>query len=127
MGYLTQKVVSAGDFVGRQWPPMARGPTIYPESPEAIAKRLRALRGALGLTQASMARMVGSATSGQLWANFESRDPALWRRIGLNSALELCRRTGVTLEWIYRGDVRLLPPDLAERIRFQELLEDRGN
>lgn len=104
---------------------MARGPTIYPEEPQAIAKRLRALRGALGLTQASMSRMLGSATSGQLWANYEATEPGAWKRIGLNSALELCRRTGVTLEWIYRGDVRLLPPDLAEKIRFQEMLEDR--
>jgi DNA-binding XRE family transcriptional regulator len=65
-----------------------------------------------------MGRVIGSSTSGQLWSNFESRD----QRIGLNSALELCHRTGVTLDWIYRGQWSAeVPFDLAEKIRFAEL------
>lgn len=104
---------------------MAKGPPPNPESPEAIAKRLRALRSAKGFTQAYMARLLGSATSGQLWANYEARDPGMWKRIGLNSALRLCHHLGVTLEWIYRGDMRLLDPKLADEIRAAELLDDR--
>ena len=31
------------------------------------------------------------------------------KRIGLDSALLLCERYGVTLDWIYRGDYGSLP------------------
>jgi transcriptional regulator with XRE-family HTH domain len=93
---------------------------IDPEGPEAIAKRLKALRDALKLTQAVMSRIVGSSTSGQLWGNYENYEGD-WRRISLDHALALCRYCGVTLEWIYRGQIQSLPPDLAEKIRFQEM------
>lgn len=101
---------------------MARNPIEHPESVAAIAKRLKLLRGALKLTQAVMARAIGSSTDGQLWGNYESGA----RRISTDHALALCRAFGVTMDWIYRGRIDLVPPDLREKIRFEEMkLEER--
>ncbi len=101
---------------------MARGSFIpvQPESLEAIAGRLFALRKALGASQVQMAEALGSP-SNSLWANYEGGT----RRISLDHALALCRRYGVSLEWIYRGHIHSLPHDLAEKIRFQEIQAER--
>lgn len=102
----------------------ARLTRIDPESPEAIAKRLRALRRALKKTQADMARMLDLSPRGQAWGNYETLNPRDWRRIELDRALRLCQDTAVTLDWIYRGNIGLVPPDLAEKIRYQQMKAD---
>lgn len=75
---------------------MARAP--LPTSLEEIAERLR---------------LIGSPSSA--WHNYE----AGIRRISLDQALRLKRATGLTLEWIYTGDISSLPPHLGDKIRGQ--------
>lgn len=103
---------------------MARGlPPENPESNGAVGKRLRALRNALKLTQDQMAASLGSASGSALWSQYETGK----NRIDIDYALALCRRYGVSLDWIYRGHWHSgLPFDLAERVRFEELrVEER--
>lgn len=93
---------------------MARGRP-DPSSVEEIAARLRLIRTALGKTQAFMSQMIGSATDGQAWGNYETGE----RRISLDHALTLCQRTGLTLDFIYRGNMVSLPEDLGQKIQTQ--------
>ena len=84
-----------------------------PESVDAIASRLIALRGALGYAenQIGFATLVG--ISPQAWNNYErSRN-----RINLEQAMKVWRATGATLEWIYAGVASGLPVSLAEALR----------
>lgn len=97
---------------------MARG-IPPPTSLEQIGERLRLTRLALGHTQAIMSQLMGSSTGGQAWQNYE----AGIRRISLDHALRLCSRIGLTLEWIYRGNMHSLPSDLGEKIQLQLKLE----
>lgn len=94
---------------------MARHST-DPSSVEAIGNRLALTRQALGYTQATMAKLMGSTTAGQAFANYESG----LRKIAVTHAIKLCQTCGLTLEWIYLGQMHNLPPDL--RIRIQDLL-----
>ncbi len=107
---------------------MARGRRTHTdlESPEAIARRLRTLRGALDYSQADMARLLGLSPRGQAWGNYEALDEH-WRRIKVDVAILLCHKTGITLDWIYRGDLGLVPPDLAEKIRYQEMKAEEAS
>lgn len=102
-----------------QFPPMAREILTNPASPEEVAKRLRLLRRALGQTQAFLAGLLGCAP--QAWANYEAGD----RRISVDLALKLCVLTGVSLDWIYRGNMAMLPTELAEKIQIEMRLEAR--
>ena len=90
-------------------PAMAREPT----SVQAIAERLRLSRQALGYTQAVLSRIIRGPDS--LWGNYEMGI----RRISLDKAFLLKAATGLTLEWIYYGDISRVPPDLAEKIQQQ--------
>src|SRR5882724_8050936 len=77
----------------------------------AIAERLRLTRAATGLTQAAMGRLVGIASNA--WNNNErGRD-----RISVDQAIKLCIATGVTLDWIYRGEMKGLPHDITIKIQ----------
>ena len=87
-----------------------------PTSSVEISLRLALSRQALGYTQATMARLMGSATAGQAFANYESG----LRRISLDHAIKLHQTCGLTLEWIYLGQMHNLPQDLRSKI--QELL-----
>lgn|SRR5262249_14289923 len=78
---------------------------------EAVAERLRLTREALDLTQASLGRLAG--ISAQAWNNYER---GLYR-ISIDQAVRLCITTGVTLDWIYRGEMRGLPFDLVGKIQ----------
>jgi transcriptional regulator with XRE-family HTH domain len=51
--------------------------------------------------------------SAQAWSNYEQgiRTPAL------SEAIELKRRFGITFDWLYLGDERLMPELLLERLR----------
>ena len=93
-------------------------PASHPESFEAIGKRLRALREALELSQDDLGAVLGTAKGSALLSPIERGKD----RLGLDRALMLCRRYGVTLDWIYRGLWHAgMPFDLAEKIRFEEM------
>lgn len=103
-------------YVTAYGPAMARlSPN--PSAPDAVAHRLLLLRRALGHTQAFMAGLLGSAP--QAWANYESGG----RLISISLAMKLCAVTGVSLDWIYRGNMAMLPAELAEKIQIEMRLE----
>ena len=92
-----------------------------PTSLVEIGTRLALTRQALGYTQAMMARLMGSSTAGQAFANYESG----LRRISIGHATKLCQTCGLTMDWIYLGQMHSLPPDLRSKI--QELLPPPGS
>lgn len=75
-----------------------------------IAARLKWTRQAKNLTQASWCRLAGIEP--QAWNNYETG----LRRISLDQAFKVCRITGVTLDWIYRGVAAGVPVELATRL-----------
>lgn len=91
-----------------------------PTSMSEIGRRLALTRQALGHTQVMMARLMGSSSNGQAWANYE----AGMRRISIDHALELAKH-GVALNWIYQGETINLPPDLRDKI--QRLMLEGGS
>lgn len=93
--------------------------TIDPSSLEQISARLTLLRGALDLTQASMADLIGAKP--QAWGNYETGE----RRIRVDEALKLCTALGVTLDWIYRGNMSQLPVELAEKLQLERRAQAR--
>ena len=86
-----------------------------PTSIEEIARRLRITRKALGYTQAQMGQLAGASAPSQTWQNYE----AGIRRISIDNALALCAATGLTLEWIYQGNMLMLPAEMAKQIQVQ--------
>jgi transcriptional regulator with XRE-family HTH domain len=81
---------------------------------EAIARRLVLLRMAVsGDSQIAFCGRTGVAANA--WNNLEKAR----NRISVDTALDLARTTGVSLDWIYRGSdyEHTLPSDLATRIR----------
>jgi len=89
---------------------------VIPEAsqPEEIAKRLRLTREALGYTQKRMAELAGVGLTA--WNNWER---GKGQRISIDSALALWFSTGLTLEWIYQGDIESLPVRLAKKIQAE--------
>jgi len=79
-----------------------------PTSPAAIGARLRAFRDRLGLTQHTFARRAGLTQ--QALAQYESGK----RKPAVDIATAFCDTYGLTLDYIYRGDVRGLS---QERLR----------
>lgn len=95
-----------------------RMPPESPESPQAIGKRLKVLRCALNLSQDQIAVSIGMASGSASWSPYERGKDM----ISAHNAMALCRRYGVTMDWIYRGLWHAgLPFDLAEQMRHQEL------
>lgn len=88
---------------------MAKAPGRRPL--DEIAERLRWTREALGVNQAEIARR--AKLSPQQWNNYEKGR----QRIALDEALKLCTATGVTLDWIYRGDLGGVAMELGMRIQ----------
>src|SRR5262245_66621511 len=84
-----------------------------PTTVEEIAERWPVTRRALGHSQVAMARLMGSATVGQAWENYEAGR----RRISIDHALALCRTCGLTLAWIYQGQMDSLPKNLYDKIQ----------
>lgn len=78
-----------------------------------IAERLRLAREALGISQAEMGRRAG--VTYQAWNNWERGA----KRISVDQAGRLRRATGISLDWIYWGDMRGLPHELAVKIQGQ--------
>lgn len=93
-------------------PAMARDPN--PESVEACGRRLEATRIALGLSQAEICRQTGITP--QAWNNAETGD----NRLAIENAYKICRRYGLTTDWLYRGDIRQIPAELAKKIAQAE-------
>lgn len=90
---------------------------IDPESVEACGDRLRYTRMALGLTQAEICRQTKIHVSA--WNNAETGD----NRLKYDNALKLCRRYGLTLDWLMRGDIRQVPAELTKKIAEIEAKE----
>jgi transcriptional regulator with XRE-family HTH domain len=88
-----------------------------PDSPHEIGQRLRLTRQALGLSQAELCRRTGIRPAA--WNNAETGD----NRIGIESAVELCKTTGVTLDWIFLGHRGGLPQKLA--VDIEKLMKKR--
>lgn len=95
------------------------------DSNAAIGNRLRLIRLAYGalqdplhpITQAEFSRLCGIGRAA--WNNAETGD----NRIGIDGAMAICRRTGVTLDYIYFGERSRLPHALAleiERLESQK-------
>lgn len=88
-----------------------------PESLAAVADRLRLIREATGLNKAAWSRLVGITP--QAWNNVEgSKNLPAANRISLDQALLVCRATGVSLDFIYRGEmIDRLPSKLLSAIQ----------
>lgn len=80
------------------------------ETRQAISLRIKWTREAMGLNQASFARLVGLSPQGL--NNYENYA----QRPEIDQALQICRATGVTLDWIYRGDRSGLPQRISEKL-----------
>ena len=78
----------------------------YPESGE----RLAALRSMTGLSQVAFAASVGIAQN--TWNQIENGVS----RPSLDNALLLVRRYGVTLDWVYLGNVAGMPSGLLSEL-----------
>jgi transcriptional regulator with XRE-family HTH domain len=81
-----------------------------PESTDMVAERLKLLRQALGLEQAEIARRAGISPSA--WNNAETGD----NRIGISNAIKLRTAFGIGLDYIFCGDLRVLPAELQREI-----------
>lgn len=78
-----------------------------------VATRLELTRKAIGLSKSELCRRL--EINGSAWSNFINTNYD--RRISLEVAFKLKDEFGVTLEWIYDGDAKLLPQVLGDRIR----------
>lgn len=88
-------------------------PAHFPESIEACAERLKLTRLAAMNgedNQAKWCRLVQISTS--KWNNAETGDN--W--LALENALKLCQRYGITLDWIYRGDMQCMSSEMRDKI-----------
>ena len=103
-----RRLVGNGSF--RAMPAPDREPTSTME----VAARLKLTREALKLSQAALCRQTG--ISPQSWNNAETGD----NRIAVDEAMKLCRATGVTLDWIFRGNRTLLPAIILEELARAE-------
>jgi transcriptional regulator with XRE-family HTH domain len=83
-----------------------------------IGKRLKLVREALKMSQTALCRL--ASISPQAWNNAETGDNLLT----VPNAVKLCRVTGVTMDWIYRGQITsALPAVMLEEIQRQQLLQ----
>jgi len=80
-------------------------------SPEYVAKRLGYFRKSLGMRQIDLAKEFG--WSPQKWGQWEKGR----RTPNIADMIELSERYGVTLDYIYRGDMSRLPEWMAKEIR----------
>lgn len=97
-------------------PDMAQRP-ITAESLPAISDRLRLLRLSTGLKQAPFCRLVGLSTS--QWNNYERGR----ERIAIDPAIKVCKATGISLDFIFRGDRQHLPYKIAIDLQKAEQKE----
>ena len=79
---------------------------------------MRLLRRTTGLNQTEFAKRLGVARN--VWANVEGE----FSRIGVDTALKLCQKYLVSLDWVYRGDTSQLPHGLAVKLEEAEREDD---
>jgi transcriptional regulator with XRE-family HTH domain len=93
-------------------------------SQEAVGKRLKLLREALGYTghgaQKRFCMLIGVRET--TWNNYERGRS----KITQPNMLKLKRKTGVTSDWVYFGDGDELPLNIARRLLPPEDLTDSG-
>lgn len=75
-----------------------------------VSERLRQLRTALDISQAQLCRRAGIETNA--WNNYEKGR----NRISVDHAIKVKRTFGVTLDWIYHGDMGGVRADIADKI-----------
>lgn len=77
-----------------------------------VGKRLRLVREALQMSQTALCRL--AEITPQAWNNAETGDNLLT----VTNAAKLCRVTGITMDWIYLGQVipRALPAIVLKKI-----------
>jgi transcriptional regulator with XRE-family HTH domain len=90
------------------------------DSLEDIGRRIRDLREAMGYDKASLFAEFMDWSPQQLW-NYETGQ----KRPKVSVAIQLCRKTHVTLDWIYRGEPAGLPLEMANLI--QDYLDRQRN
>lgn len=78
-----------------------------------VAKRLVATQKALGISPAELSRRTKIPPN--QWTQFT--DPKYKRRITMDAAYKLKDTFGITLEWIYDGDLSKLPHDIALELK----------
>ena len=79
-----------------------------------VGRRLRQTRAALRIEdQCEFGEAAGLEQS--LYNRFETGK----RLLTLQAAMKLCERYGLTLDWLYRGDMLSLPGRLIDEIRNQ--------
>jgi transcriptional regulator with XRE-family HTH domain len=79
--------------------------------PVPVGRRLRLTRQALRMTQRDFSAAAGIAAN--TYGQYETGT----RLISPARAVELCDRYGLTLDWIYRGELGNLPYKLAAAIK----------
>lgn len=91
-------------------------------SASEVGKRLRLVREALQMTQAALCRI--AQITPQAWNNAETGDNLLT----VTNAAKLCRVTGITMDWIYLGQVipRTLPAVVLEEIGKRQVQQPRS-
>lgn len=91
-------------------PPDLSWPDMDDTSLLAISRRLRLTRKALGMRSWEFCRLTG--LSQQSLTNYERG----YGRLSLDSAFKICRATGVSLDWLFRGVDTQLPREIGQRI-----------
>jgi len=84
--------------------------TQLPYSPKEVGNRITALREALGLKQAEMARAIGV-----LQAELSAWETGV-RRPSIAKAKPLVDRYHITLDWLFLGDSGNLPHRVVEML-----------
>lgn len=79
-----------------------------------VAARLIQLREALGINAAQLCRRAGIKPNA--WSNYEKAV----NRISVDEAAKVRRAFGVTLDWIYHGDLSGVRSDVAEKLQAVE-------
>jgi transcriptional regulator with XRE-family HTH domain len=94
-----------------------------PYSRTEIGKRLELTRRALGHTTTEMCKLMGSATNGSAWTNYETGR----RRMSIKHALRLVKAIpGLSLDWIYRDRLHENSKELRDKIIDAKLGRDNS-
>ena len=80
-----------------------------------VGKRLVKLAQAANLSGISISRLTENRIRPSRWTEYTQGK----RQITVEAAIDLCRITGATLDYIYRGDESGLPKRLIEAFGFR--------
>lgn len=89
------------------------------DNPDVIGARLKRLRLALGYPQARLFCSFVGITD-QALNNYEAGR----RRISLDEAMKIVIKTGVSLDWLYRGLEHTLPKHVSDKLAEVEKSEE---